>query len=182
MSRETFAVQYCVNNYFDGQHVPMSLIRDEERCCCITGIFTHVSPLSISVTIVLVLVLCAHSHCVAWFVLSIDPLQRFEVAEPVHYTRLSVRDSLCAFVPLNIAGWVKLRANRFLQGRNNLQPETDGADTPKSEDRVWRLQHRVVIEARSDGPQETRDTRKSCKIWGTIKNAMARKLWYVDMY
>ena len=30
----------------DGQHVPMSLIRDEDRCCPIMGIFTFVSFLS----------------------------------------------------------------------------------------------------------------------------------------
>lgn len=160
----------------------MSLIRYEDRCCCIIGIFSLVSSLSVFVTIVLVLVLCACSHCAACFVLSVAPPRRFTFAEPVHCTRLSVRTLLCAFVPSNAAFWAKLRANRFLQSRNNLQPANDGADTTKSEDRVWRLQHRVIIEARPDALQETRDIRKSCKIRGIIKYAMEKKLWYIDIY
>ena len=52
------------------KHVPMSLIRDEDRCLRITGRYL-LYLLSLLVTIVAVLVLCACNHCVACFLLSI---------------------------------------------------------------------------------------------------------------
>ena len=42
--------------------------------------------------------------------------------------------------PSNVAFRTELRTNRFLQGKNNLQPANDGTDTTTSEDQVWRLQ------------------------------------------
>ena len=46
MSQQTFAVYYCGHNNYDGQHVPMSLIRDKDRCCSIIGILSIVFSLS----------------------------------------------------------------------------------------------------------------------------------------
>ena len=43
MSQQVFAVQYCGHSEYDGQHVAMSLIRDEDRYYHIIGIFTIVS-------------------------------------------------------------------------------------------------------------------------------------------
>ena len=41
-------MQYCGNNENDEQHLPMSLIRDEDCCCHINGIFTILSCLFLS--------------------------------------------------------------------------------------------------------------------------------------
>ena len=58
-----FVVQCCGNNQSDGQHVPMSLIRDEDRCCHINGILTLVSFLSLFVTIVCCWCCAFVQHC-----------------------------------------------------------------------------------------------------------------------
>ena len=75
------------------QHVPMSSIRDEDRCCYIIGIFTLLSCLSHCYHR-LVLVLCACSHCAVRFAHSVaspSPLCSRWVCVPyasecVHYS------------------------------------------------------------------------------------------------
>ena len=74
-------MQYCGRGHYDVQHIPMSLIRDEDRCCCcIIGIFIIVSCFPLSVTIVLFLVLCICSSCVVHIMSSVVPPDHFAVA------------------------------------------------------------------------------------------------------
>ena len=69
---------------YDVQHVPMSLIRDEDRFCCIIGIFIIVSCFSLSNTIFLFLVLRICSHYAVHIVSSVAPPHHFAVVGYVH--------------------------------------------------------------------------------------------------
>ena len=76
----------------------MSLIRDEDRCCHITGILTLVSSLSPFVTIVCWLVLCVCSTVLSEFLCPLPRPHHFVVAGIVCHTCLSVRTFLCKFI------------------------------------------------------------------------------------
>ena len=55
--------------------------------------------------------------------------------------RVWVCASFCAsLLPSNVAFWIELWANRFLQVGNNWQPANDRANTTALKDKVWRLQ------------------------------------------
>ena len=118
----------------------MSLIRDEDRCYCIIGVLLVVSSLFFVITVCCrccaFLALCCVHFCVLCFALTASSSLGLCVR------RVWVCALFCAsLVPLNVAFWIELRANRFLQGGSNRQPTNDRANTTTSEDRVWRFQH-----------------------------------------
>ena len=75
----------------------MSLIRDKDRCCRISGIISVVS-LSIFVTIVCWLVLCVCSTVLSEFLCPLPRPHHFVVAGIVCHTCLSGRTFLCKFI------------------------------------------------------------------------------------
>ena len=71
----------------DFQHVPMSFIRDEDRYCCINGIFTLVSSLSVLLPSFLFWWCAFAALCCVRFVNYVTPPYHFVVARPMDYTR-----------------------------------------------------------------------------------------------
>ena len=115
----------------------MSLIRDEDRCCRIIGISSVVSSLSLCyLCSVLVLRVC--SRCCACCVHS--------AASPSplcgHWARALCPRYLCErLFPSHVAFCTELRVYGFLQGENNRQPASNGANRTKSNDQIGRPQH-----------------------------------------
>ena len=97
MRQQAFAVQYCGHNNYDGQHVPMSLVRDKDRCCHIIGILYVVSSLSFCYHRLL-LALCVFSTMLSAFLCPLPRSHHFVIAGLVCHTCLSVRTFLCKFI------------------------------------------------------------------------------------
>ena len=113
----------------------MSLTRDEDHCCYISGTFTLVSSLSVCYhRFLLVPCICNIVLCV--LVRPVAPPHHFTVGGPVRCTLLSVHSTLSTLVSPYVVFYTELRANSFVQGGIGRQLANDGADTTTSEDKV----------------------------------------------
>ena len=83
--------------WFDGQHIPMSLITEEDRCYRINGILFVVSSLSFCYHCLL-LVLCVFSTVLSAFPCPLPRPHHFVIAGLVCHMCLSVRLTLCKFI------------------------------------------------------------------------------------
>ena len=94
-----FAMECCGNSQFDGKHVPISLIRDKDRCYSIIGILYMVSSLSFCYHCLL-LVLCVCSIVLYAILYPLFRPHHFVVVGRLCHTCLSVRTILCKFITI----------------------------------------------------------------------------------